>query len=188
MIPQQKDFPACFAGALTSHPWLCCPIATGEGGTQGQPLFCVTACTMTPSVVVLCTCYVGFFCFHPAAVGKKSRILHLPQHRARTQIGVKSAAEHAGPCTLWGKPTQKAKHGCGKYLLCLKIGILCRVTWLGTAPTPPCRHHCFCPAAPRGRRAIGCYVPPSPSSLPGGALHSRFYLKKKKKKIKSFCP
>lgn len=164
------------------------PLPLGRGGTQGQPLFCVTAHTMTASVVVLCTCYVGVFCFHPAAVGKKSRILHLSQHRARAQTGVKSAAEHAGPCTLWGEPTQKARHGRGKYLLCLKIGILCSVTWLGTAPTPPCQHHCFCPAAPRGRHAICCCAPPSPSSLPGSALHSRFYFKKKKKKLNPSAP
>lgn len=149
-IPHRKDFPTCFAGALTSHPWLCSPVAGGEGGTGEQPLFCVTARTMTASVVVLCACYVRFFCFHPAAVGKKSRILHLPQRRARTRIGATSAREHAGPCAPRGEPTLKARHGHGKCSHCLKIGVLCGVTWLGTAPTPPCRHCCFCRTAPWG--------------------------------------
>lgn len=66
-----------------------------------QPLFCVTALTMTGCLCCHFVCMLcGGFLFSPRSRRGKSRILHLPQHRAGAWIGEKSSVEHTDPSTL----------------------------------------------------------------------------------------
>lgn len=60
-------------------------------------------------------------------------------------------------------------------------------TWLGTAPTPPCQHCCFCQLLYRVQdtRAVGCCAPPSPSS--SKQYHTFQVLFKKKKNPSPDC-
>lgn len=168
-----KGFPCVFCWSAYQSPVSLLSRCWGRGGRAGvTPLLRDSPHNDSFCCCFACTPCGVFFCFHSAAVGKKITSFMSPAQ------GLHSDWSEICHGARRSEPTQKARHGHGKYLLCLKIGVLCGVTWLGTAPTPPCPHCCFCWAAPWGMLVVCCFALPSPSSrLPGGALHFRFHIK-----------